>query len=127
MAAGCINEGIIAGTWYKVQYGGYALIGGVAPAVAVGLTVFHVLYSTALPILLAELMFPRVAGCRWLGRSGLAACSVLLALATASGFGAAADRGMKAVVLLGVTVLAAVAPALLGAAPRRYRPRGCPA
>jgi hypothetical protein len=126
MAAGCINEGIIAGTWYKVQDGGYALIGGMAPAVAVGLTVFHALYSTVLPILLVELMFPRVAGCRWLGRSGLAACSVLLALATASGFGAAADRGMKAVVLIGVTVLAAVALALPGPVPRPVSPARVP-
>ena len=79
-----------------------------------------------LPILLVELMFPRAAGCRWLGRSGLATCSVLLALATASGFGAAADRGMKAVVLLGVTVPAAVALALPGPVPRPVSPARVP-
>ncbi len=55
MAAGAVNEGIIAGTWYKVQYPGYALVGGVDPAVATGLTVFHALVSTVLPILLVEL------------------------------------------------------------------------
>ena len=34
---------------------GYVLVRGVDPAVAVGLTAFHALYSTVLPILLAEL------------------------------------------------------------------------
>lgn len=58
MAAGSINEGIIAGTWYRVEGPpGYALIAGVNPAVAVGLTVFHTLMSTLLPILLVELFF----------------------------------------------------------------------
>jgi len=103
LAAGCVNEGIIAGTWYKVPYRGYALIGPVDPALAVGLAVFHALVSTIAPILLAEIMFPRVASRPWLGRRGLAACAVLLALTTASGFAAPADRGPKALVLAGVT------------------------
>jgi hypothetical protein len=126
LAAGAVNEGIIAGTWYKVQYHGYALIGGVNPAVAVGLSVFHALYSTLLPILLAELVFPRVAGCRWLGPAGVAGCSLLLALVTASAFGRPADRGIKAVVLLGVIAAVAAALALPDAAPRPLSPRQLP-
>jgi len=118
MAAGCINEGIIAGTWYKNQYKGYTLIGGVDPAVAVGLTAFHTLFSTVLPILLAELMFPRVARDRWLGKPGIVACSVLLTLVTATGFAPAADRRMKVVILLGVAGLVLTALALPGAAGR---------
>ncbi len=118
-AAGCVNEGIIAGTWYQVQYPGYSMIGPVDPAVAVGLTVFHALVSTALPILLAELIFPLVAGRCWLGRGGMAACAALLMLTTVSGFLTAASRGPKAVVLLGVLAMIAVARLLPAA---RLRP-----
>jgi hypothetical protein len=71
VAAGSLNEGIIAGTWYKVQYTGYAMINGVNPAVAVGLTVFHTLYSTVLPILLVDLIFPRIATNSWLNRKSM--------------------------------------------------------
>jgi hypothetical protein len=112
MAAGCVNEGIIAGTWYKVGYRGYVLIGGVNPAVAVGLTVFHALVSTILPILLAELIFPHVADRSWIGRRGIAACLLLLVLTSATGFAHAADRAVKAVVLAGVAAAVAVALAL---------------
>jgi hypothetical protein len=59
---------------------------GVDPAVAVGLTEFHALYSTVLPILLAELMFRHVARERWLGRRGIIICAVLCC---------AADRGHR--------------------------------
>jgi hypothetical protein len=111
MAAGAVNEGVIAGTWYKVQYPGYALVGGVDPAVAVGLTVFHALVSTILPILLVELIFPDMAGRRWLSRPGVLACLILLAVTTASGFAPPAHRGPKAVVLgcVLIAVLAALA------------------
>ena len=118
MAAGAVNEGIIAGTWYKVQYPGYSLIGGVDPAVAVGLTVFHALVSTALPIFLAELIFPSVAGRRWLRPRGLVTCVVLLAATAALGFAPAAHREDKLVVLAGV-VLAVVVALKLPAAPAR--------
>ncbi len=118
-AAGAINEGAIAGTWYRQQYNGYALIGGVDPAVAVGLTVFHALYSTVLPILLVNLMFRRIAGRRWLRRGGVTACSVMLVLVTAVGLSQPAHRGSRAVVLLAVMVLVSVALALPAAAARR--------
>jgi hypothetical protein len=110
MAAGAINEGIIAGTWYKVQYPGYTMIGAVDPAVAVGLTVFHALVSTVLPILLAELIFPAAAHVRWLRTPGIVGCLVLLGATTAFGFGPVADRGLKVLVL--ASVLAAVTVAL---------------
>ncbi len=111
MAAGAINEGIIAGTWYQAQYSGYVLVHGVDPAVAVGLTVFHALYSTVLPILLAELMFRRVASDRWLSTSGIVVCAMLLILTAASGFAPVADRQVKLVALLLVAILIAVARA----------------
>ena len=118
MAAGAVNEGIIAGTWYKAQYSGYTLVHGVDPAVAVGLTTFHALYSTVLPILLAEPMFRHVARDRWLGRRGIVVCAVLLTLTAATGFAPVADRRVKLIVLLGVAILIAVARALPRARPR---------
>jgi hypothetical protein len=118
-AAGAVNEGIIAGTWYKVQYPGYAMIGRIDPAAAVGLTVFHALVSTVLPILLVELMFPDAAGVRWLRPAGVGACLVLLGATAATGFAPAADRGQKVVVLAAVAAAVAVALALPG---RRARP-----
>ena len=107
MAAGAVNEGIIAGTWYRVQYPGYALIGGLDPAAAAGLTVFHALASTIVPILLAELAFPRVAAAPWLPRPARAGCFLLLAATAATGFAAAGHRGQKLAVL-GAVILAAV-------------------
>ena len=109
MAAGAVNEGIIAGTWYKVQYPGYALLGGIDPAVAAGLTVFHALVSTALPIFLAELIFPGVADRRWLRPPGLLICMLLLAATAAIGFAPAAARADKLVVLAGVASAVVIA------------------
>lgn len=120
MAAGAVNEGIIAGTWYKVQYPGYAMVGPVDPAVATGLTVFHALVSTILPILLVELMFPQVARRPWLRPGPAAGCGLLLMLTAAAGIGPAAHRGARAIVL--VAVIAAVAVAVpLPAAGQRQR------
>jgi hypothetical protein len=132
MAAGALNEGIIAGTWYKVQYPGYAMVGPVDPAVAVGLTVFHTLVSTILPILLAELMFPRIAGQSWVSGRALSGSAVLLALTVATGFGPAPHRGAKSLVLAGVLALVAVAvrrparPAAASPAPARTPGRTVP-
>jgi hypothetical protein len=117
MAAGAVNEGIIAGTWYKAQYPGYAMISGLDPAVAVGLTVFHALVSTVLPIFLVELMFPAIAGRRWLRPPGLCTCLVLLSATAATGFGPPADRGQKLVVLAGVVAAVVVALALAASGP----------
>lgn len=119
VTAGAINEGIIAGTWYQVQYQGYALIGGVDVAVAVGLTVFHVLVSTVVPILLAELIFPGLAGSRWLGRTGITVCLILLGLTIVTGLGPPGHRGPKLAVLVGVLFLVALALAWPGRAARR--------
>jgi hypothetical protein len=126
MAAGAVNEGIIAGTWYKVQYPGYALIGGIDPGVAAGLTVFHALVSTALPIFLAELIFPDVADRRWLRPRGLATCVLLLAATTALGLAPAADRADKLVVLAGVASAVVIALALPDGPARTGVPRPVP-
>ena len=111
MAAGAVNEGIIAGTWYRVQYPGYALIGGLDPAAAAGLTVFHALASTIVPILLVELAFPRIAARPWLPRPARAGCWLLLAATAATGFAAAGHRGQKLAVLAAVVLAAVIARA----------------
>ena len=118
-AAGSVNEGIIAGTWYKVQYPGYAMIGGFDPAVAVGLTVFHMLVSTVLPIFLVEIIFPDVAARRWLRPRSVTAVLLLLTATAAVGFGSAAGhRELKIAVLAGVVVAVIVALALPGSGNR---------
>lgn len=126
MAGGAINEGIIAGTWYRVQYPGYALVGGIDPAVAAGLTVFHALVSAVLPILLVELAFPAAAGRAWLPRPALAGCCLLLAATTASGFAAPADRGLKLAVLAAVAAAIAIAMSLPGDQGAAARPAPAP-
>ena len=126
MAGGAINEGIIAGTWYRVQYPGYALVGGIDPAVAAGLTVFHALVSAVLPILLVELAFPAAAGRAWLPRPALAGCCLLLAATAASGFAAPADRGLKLAVLAAVAAAVAIALSLPGNRGTAARPAPAP-
>jgi hypothetical protein len=127
MAGGAINEGIIAGTWYHVQYPGYALVGGIDPAVAAALTVFHALVSAVLPILLVELAFPAAAGRAWLPRPAHAGCCLLLAATTASGFAAPADRGLKLAVLAAVAAAVAVALSVPGNPGAAARPAPAPA
>jgi hypothetical protein len=114
MAAGAVNEGIIAGTWYEVQYRGYTLVAGFDPALATGLTVFHALVSTVLPIVLANILFPEVAGERWLRRPAVTGCLILLVLVTAAGFAPAAHRPQKVIVLAAVAAAVAVAVTLPG-------------
>lgn len=118
-AAGAVNEGIIAGTWYEAQYPGYALIGGFDPAVAVGLTIFHMLVSAILPIFLVEIIFPDVAGRRWLRPRSVTAALLLVSATAAVGFGpTAGHREQKMVVLAGVVVAVIV---VLGLPGRRDR------
>lgn len=108
-AFGFINEGIIAGTWYTVIPGGYAMIGGVDWAWAVALTAFHTLYSVVIPILLVEAIFPDLADRPWLKRRGLIGFSLLLALTTTLGLLAPAYRLDRFLVLLAVIVLTIIA------------------
>jgi len=88
VAFGFANEGVIAATWYRVAPTGYTYTPGhpgVDVAWAVFLTVFHVVVSVVIPILLVEAMFPRIARQRWVGRRGFvisAALPLLLTLVT---------------------------------------------
>ncbi len=79
-AFGLINEGVIAGTWYTVRPDGYAFINGVDWGWAIGLTIFHAVYSTAIPIALAEATHPRVRAVLWLNRTSLTIVTVLFLL-----------------------------------------------
>ncbi len=58
---GAMNEGVIAGTWWKIPAKGYTLTGGVNWGWATALTMFHVVYSMVISILVVELLFPRIA------------------------------------------------------------------
>jgi hypothetical protein len=80
IAFGFGNEGVIAATWYEVAPIGYVFTRG-SPGVDVAwaafLTIFHVVFSMIIPILLVQLMFPGIAGQRWVGRIGLAVSASL--------------------------------------------------
>lgn len=145
------NEGVVAATWFKLAPGtgrvlafsaaqaGHA--GGVNWAVAVGLVVFHTLYSLMLPISVVQAL----AGARgsdaqrrpWLGRAGVVVCLVLvvlLLLVSLTPKGTArvcsgpavsgCDRGrpLAAVLFVLVAVALAALPVRRGAGPGRpYR------
>jgi hypothetical protein len=121
-AFGCINEGIIAGTWYTVIPHGYARLGAVDWTWAVVLTCFHAIYSMVIPILLVEVCFPSLSKQPWLRRRGLLCCTALLTLTTGMGLlHAQADRLERLLVLL--LVVALVSLALLLPSSHSSRPR----
>ncbi|GAA5017258.1 hypothetical protein [Actinopolymorpha pittospori] len=83
-----LNEGLVAATWFKLApESGKVLVftasqalnaAGVNWAVAVGLVVFHTVYSVVLPWVLAEVWAKPVRGVPWLRRTGIVVCSALL-------------------------------------------------
>ncbi len=78
-AYGVFEEGLYVQTWFNPGYQGlhalahYGRFFDTAWVWALGLTVFHMVFSITIPILLAESFFPRAADRPWLGRKGLAA------------------------------------------------------
>lgn len=96
-AYGIFEEGLVVNTWANpwlpqvcaVVHGkaqgicDYGRVGPINWSWASSLTVFHALVSITIPILLVELLFPRVARLPWLGRRSrwLLVLALLLALA----------------------------------------------
>lgn len=125
-AFGFINEGIVAATWYRVTPTGYVITDGVDWAWAVALTVFHAVFSVVVPILLVELLFPRIAARPWLGNWGITGFTILLALTTSIGFIPARYRPYQVAVLLAVVLLVVLSALLRPAASRVPVPRAVP-
>lgn len=80
VAFGAMNEGVIAGKWWMIPAKGYTLTTGVNWGWATALTIFHVVYSMVIPILVVESLFPHVADGRWLRRRGTVIAATLLGL-----------------------------------------------
>ena len=112
IAFGCVNEGMIAGTWYTVVPTGYILMGGIDWGWAVSLTAFHTLYSVILPIFLVEALFPTLARVSWLRRRGIIGFSVLLAFTVAFTFLLPTYRLERVLVFSAVIVLISIAVSL---------------
>jgi hypothetical protein len=83
MAYGIIEEGIALMSFYNPQWSGmgadanYGWWGGVGWVWVTHLVIYHVVFSTAIPIVLAHLVFPEVRSEPWLGRGGLALTGII--------------------------------------------------
>lgn len=109
IAFGCVNEGMIAGTWYTVVPDGYLRLGGIDWAWAAALTAFHLIYSVILPLFLVEAFFPIVARVPWLRRRGIIGFSILFGLTTSLTFLLPTYRLERFLVFLAVIVLVVIA------------------
>jgi len=70
-AYGVVEEGVFIQTWFIPSgVDTYGRAFSVNWVWAMGLTVFHAVFSIAIPILLTESIFPQVADRPWLGRAG---------------------------------------------------------
>jgi hypothetical protein len=90
-AYGVVEEGLDVMSFFNPGWpdlGADAVYGraaGVNWVWSVHLTMFHAVFSIAIPILLVHLMFPQARGERWLGKRGQAGVGVLFTLVVAGG------------------------------------------
>jgi len=120
---GAMNEGVIAGTWWKIPAKGYTLTGGVNWGWATALTMFHVVYSMVISILVVELLFPRVAGQPWLRRRGTIIAATVLGLTQLLGLFARDFQPWRTLALAFALALIPIAFLLPRARPRPFDPR----
>ena len=84
-AYGIIEEGLMVKSFFDPNWvdigilGSYGRILGVDWIWTLELTIFHAVFSIAIPILLVELLFPAQRDLPWLGRRGMAFFACLLA------------------------------------------------
>jgi hypothetical protein len=123
---GAMNEGVIAGMWWKIPAKGYTLTGGVNWGWATALTMFHVVYSLVIPILVVELLFPSVASQPWLRRPGTAIAVTVLGLTQLLGLFAHDYQPYRTLALVFALVLIPIALLLPQALPRPFDPRPAP-
>jgi hypothetical protein len=122
---GAMNEGVIAGKWWMIPAKGYTLTGGVNWGWATALTIFHIVYSMVIPILVVEALFPRVAGGPWLRRRGILIAAILLGLTQLLGLLARDYQPYRALALAFALVFIPLA-LLPRAHPRALNPRPAP-
>ena len=113
-AYGIIEEGLMVKSFFDPQWvdigplGVYGRWGGVNWVWALGLTIFHTVWSICIPILLVTLMFPNRANEPWIGRRMFRALAVLLVADVVLGFTALTPYRPPVVPYL-LAVLAAIA------------------
>ncbi len=84
-AYGIVEEGLMVKSFFDPNWVDLGLLGhygrwaGVNWVWSLQLTIYHAVFSIAIPILLVELLFPASRGERWLGRRGMIGFSLLLA------------------------------------------------
>ena len=76
-AYGVFEEGIYVQSWFNPNWPGlsafaaYERFFDTNTVWAVGITVFHMIFSITIPILLAESIFPNIANRSWMGKKSL--------------------------------------------------------
>ena len=123
---GAMNEGVIAGTWWKIPAKGYTLTGGVNWGWATALTMFHIVYSMVISILVVELLFPRIAAQPWLRRRGTIIAATVLGLTQLLGLFARDYQPNRSLALAFALLLIPIAVLLPRARPRPFDPRPAP-
>jgi hypothetical protein len=123
---GAMNEGVIAGTWWKIPAKGYTLTSGVNWGWATALTIFHVVYSMVISILVVELLFPRVANQPWLRRRGTIIAATVLGLTQLLGLFARDFQPNRSLALAFALLLIPIAFLLPCARPRPLDPQPTP-
>lgn len=84
-AYGIVEEGLACKSFFDPAWqdlgvlGSYGRWAGVNWVWSLDLTIYHMLFSIAVPLLLVELLFPALRNERWLGRRGMIGFSLLLA------------------------------------------------
>jgi hypothetical protein len=91
-AYGIIEEGLMVKSFFDPNWmdlgmlGSYGRWAGVNWVWSLELTIFHAVFSIAIPILLVELIFPNRRDESWIGRRGMLGLSLLLAADVLIGF-----------------------------------------
>lgn len=91
-AYGIIEEGLMVKSFFDPNWMDLGLLGtygrwaGVNWVWTVELTIYHAVFSIAIPILLVELLFPAQRQQPWLGRRGMISLSILLLVDVAFGY-----------------------------------------
>ena len=91
-AYGIIEEGLMVKSFFDPNWmdlgplGSYGRWAGVNWVWSLQLTIFHAVFSIAIPILLVELLFPARRDERWIGRRGMVGLSLLLLADVLFGF-----------------------------------------
>jgi hypothetical protein len=92
LAYGIIEEGLMVKSFFDPAWpdlgplGTYGRWAGVNWVWSLFLTIYHAVYSIAIPIFLVELLFPERRDERWVGRGGMSTLSLLLLAVVLFGF-----------------------------------------